>query len=84
MKTEKTPPATVEEVLAAASNYDIASSKSIQLDIEINRKLKNILNDYNNDNVSMQKLVNVILFQWIQYHKQELDDKLLEKVKQGY
>ena len=84
MKTEKPAPQTVEEFLTAASKYDIASSKSLQLDTEIHRKLKNILNDYDNDNVTMQKFVNLILFQWIQSHKQELDGKLLEKVKQGY
>lgn len=84
MKTEKPGISPIEEVLTAASNYEIASSKSIALDQDLHRKFKNIINDYDEENVTMQKLINVILFQWIQDHKVELDGKLLEKVKRGY
>jgi len=75
---------TVEEVLRAASSYNMISSKSMQLDNEIHRKLKRILVDYDYDNVTMQKLINIILHQWIQLHKSELNKKLLSKIGWEY
>ena len=75
---------TVEEVLRAASSYNMVSSKSMQLDNEIHRKLKRILVDYDYDNVTMQKLINIILHQWIQLHKSELNKKLLSKIGWEY
>jgi hypothetical protein len=84
MKTEKTAPLTIEEVLVLASNYDFTSTKTLHIDQEIHRKFKSILLDYDEGNVTMKKLVNAILFQWIDDHKAELEGKLIEKVKKGY
>jgi hypothetical protein len=84
MKTEKTAPLTLDEVLAAAINFEIKSVKSTFLDQDIHRKFKSILSDFDMDNLNMQKLINTILSQWIQDHKMELESKLLEKVKRGY
>ena len=75
---------TVEEVLRAASSYNMISSKSMQLDNEIHRKLKRILVDYDYNNVTMQKLINIILHQWIQLHKSELNKKLVSKIGWEY
>jgi hypothetical protein len=84
MKTENPKNSTIEEVLLAASNYDFTSTKTLHIDQEIHRKFKSILVDYNQENVTMKKLVNVILFQWIENHKAELEGKLIEKMRKGY
>jgi hypothetical protein len=71
MKTEKSN-LTIQEVLVVASNYDFTSTKTMHIDQEIHRKFKSILLDYDEGNVTMKKLVNAILFKWIEDHKPNL------------
>jgi DNA recombination-dependent growth factor C len=71
---------TVDEVLLSASNYIISSTKSVQLDNDVHRKLKRVLVDYDTRHASIQKLVNTILCQWIQSHKIELHKKMISKI----
>jgi len=84
MRNSKCEFLTVEEILREASVYEVIASKSAHLDKDIHRKLKSILVDYNPGNVTITKLINVILLRWIQDHQKELNKNFLSKVENRY
>jgi len=62
----------LEEVFQASKSIAIHSTKTVTIDTNTLQKIKNILTDYPEYDMSMAKLLNAIITKWLEEHREEL------------
>lgn len=77
-------PESLKACFKLAGEYPDFSTKNIAIDEDVHKLLKNVINDYHEYDLKIGKLINAILTIWIEQHRKEFKENLVEKISNRY